>query len=91
MCKGIYEEIMKVGPLLGRQAGVGATFSVAPTLVPAPFRPHGGRCAGAQVATTIYKDERLPQLVVSSGQRDGEPAGSGPKASQIFTIAEYKE
>ena len=88
MCKGIYEEIMKVGPLLGRQR---ATFSVAPTLVPAPFRPHGGRCAGAQVATTIYKDERLPQLVVSSGQRDGEPAGWGPKVSQIFTIAEYKE
>ena len=70
---------------------------MAPTLVPAPFRPHqrwphGGRCAGAQTAgaRTIYKDERLQALGVSSGQRDGEPAGSGPTVSQILQLLNIK-
>ena len=42
------------------------------------FRPHGGRCAGAQEGT-IYKDERSQPLGVSSGQPDGEPPGSAKK------------
>ena len=96
------EEIMKVGrwqkATLSRGANVGpGSFPsrhqrcVCPTERSHQRWPHGGRCAGAQRgARSIYKDERFQPLVVSSGQRDGEPAGSGPKVSQIFQLLNLK-
>ena len=54
------------------------------------FRPHGGRCAGAQEGT-IYKDERSQPLGVSSGQPDGEPPGSGKKCPKYQSSWERKK
>ena len=91
------EEIMKVGRWVKATLARGAFPSrhqrcVGPTERSHQRWPHGGRCAGAQRgARSIYKDERFQPLVVSSGQRDGEPAGSGPKVSQIFQFKEFKK
>ena len=54
------------------------------------FRPHGGRCAGAQEGT-IYKDERSQPLGVSSGQPDGEPPGSAKKCPKYQNSWERKK
>ena len=85
---------MKVGPLVrcGQAAGVRATLAVAPTLVlsvptaadaPAPKKHLGTR-------RSIYKDERLQPLVVSTGQQHGEPAGAGLQVSQILQLLYLK-